>query len=94
MNDDHPLVADRRPIQDHLWYIAPVGYSENEAPIYGVDNAAFEAAGGSVVGTTGGDVIVGSVPVGDGSVQLVGSLLPPVEQSNLHPFGMADYAAT
>ena len=94
VNDDHPLVTDRRPIQDHLWYIAPVGYSENEAPIYGVDDAAFEAAGGSVAGTTGGDVVVGSVPVGDGSVQLVGSLLPPAEQSNLHPFGMVDYAAT
>ena len=94
VNDDHPLVTDRRPIQDHLWYIAPVGYSENEAPIYGVDGAAFEAAGGSVAGTAGGDVVVGSVPVGDGSVQLVGSLLPPAEQSNLHPFGMADYAAT
>ena len=34
------------------------------------------------------------MPVGDGSVQLVGSLLPPANQSNLHPFGMADYAAT
>ncbi len=94
VNDDHPLVTDRRPIQDHLWYIAPVGYSENEAPIYGVDAAAFDGAGGTVAGTTGGDVVVGTLAVGDGQIQLIGSLLPPAEQSNLHPFGMVDYAAT
>jgi len=94
VNDDHPLVTDRRPIQDHLWYIAPVGYSENEAPIYGVDSGAFDDAGGTVAGTTGGDVVVGTLEVGDGQIQLIGSLLPPAEQSNLHPFGMVDYAAT
>ena len=94
VNDDHPLVTDRRPIQDHLWYIAPVGYAEDQARIFGVDSDAFDAAGGTVAGTTGGDVVVGTLPVGDGQVQLVGSLLPAANQSNLHPFGMLDYAAT
>ena len=94
VNDDHPLVTDRRPIQDHLWYIAPVGYAEDQARIFGVDSDAFEDAGGTVAGTTGGDVVVGTLPVGDGQVQLVGSLLPAANQSNLHPFGMLDYAAT
>jgi len=94
VNDDHPLVTDRRPIQNHLRYIAPVGYSEDEAPLVGVDSGAFEAAGGTVAGTTGGDVIVGTVGLGEGQVHAVGSLLPPANQSNLHPFGMVDYAAT
>jgi hypothetical protein len=94
VDDDHPLVTDRRPIQDHLWYIAPVGYSENEAPIYSLDSAAFEGSGGTVAGTTGGDVVVGSLEAGDGTVQVIGSLLPPAWQGNLHPFGMTDYAAT
>lgn len=92
--DDHPLVTDRRPIQDHLWYIAPLGYSEDEAPIYGIDAAAFEAAGGTVAGTAGGDVVVGTLELGDGTIQVIGSLLPPANQSNLHPFGMCDYATT
>lgn len=94
VDDDHPLVTDRRPIQDHLWYIAPLGYSEDEAPIYAVDSEAFEAAGGDVAGTADGDVVVGSLDCGDGSIQLIGSLLPPANQSNLHPFGLCDYAAT
>ncbi|QLD85298.1 hypothetical protein HWV23_06005 [Natronomonas halophila] len=96
VNDDHPLVTDRRPIQDHLWYIAPVGYSEDEAPIYGLDNAAFESSGGTVAGTTGGDVVVGTIDAGSeaGEIQVIGSLLPPAWQGNLHPFGMTDYAAT
>jgi hypothetical protein len=94
VNDDHPLVTDRAPIQDHLWYIAPLGYAEDEAPVTAVDSAAFEDAGGTVAGTVGGDVVVGTLELGDGTVQVVGSLLPPANQGNLHPFGMLDYAAT
>ena len=29
-----------------------------------------------------------------GTIQVVGSLLPPANQGNLHPFGMLDYATT
>ncbi|WP_254824504.1 M14 family metallopeptidase [Haloglomus halophilum] len=92
--NDHPLVTDRDPIQDHLWYIAPLGYAENEAPVTSIDQASFEDAGGSVAGLTGGRAVVGTLDVGDGTIQVVGSLLPPAKQTNLHPFGMVDYAAT
>jgi hypothetical protein len=91
---DHPLVTDRDPIQDHLWYIAPLGYAENEAPVTSIDQAAFESAGGTVAGLTGGRVVVGTLELGAGTIQVVGSLLPPAKQTNLHPFGMVDYAAT
>ena len=89
VNDDHHLVTDRRPIQDHLWSIAPVGDAEDQARILGVDSDAVEAAGGAVAGTTGGDVVVGTLPVGTGRVQLVGSLLPAANQSNRHSFGIS-----
>jgi hypothetical protein len=91
VNDDHPLVTDRNPIQDHLWYIAPLGYAEDQAPLTTVDSGAFD---GTVAGTTGGEVVVGTLTLGDGTIQVIGSLLPPANQGNLHPFGMLDYAAT
>jgi hypothetical protein len=94
VNDGHPLVTDRRPIQDHLWYIAPVGYSEDEAPVWSIDSNTFEESGGTVAGTAGGDVVVGTLELGAGTIQVVGSLLPEANQSNLHPFGMCDYATT
>jgi len=72
-----------------------------------VDQAAFEDAGGRVAGTTNGRVAAGTVasPAADGtvrelvrsdqgSVQVISSLLPPAKQTNLHPFGMLDYAVS
>lgn len=91
VDGEHPLVTDRDPIQDHLWYIAPLGYAEDEAPVTSIDGTAFD---GTVAGTVGGDVVVGTLELGDGTIQIIGSLLPPANQGNLHPFGMLDYAAT
>jgi len=47
VKDEYPLVDDRRPIQDHLWSIAPVGDAEDQARILGVDSDDVEAAGRS-----------------------------------------------
>jgi hypothetical protein len=91
IDGEHPLVTDRDPIQDHLWYIAPLGYAEDEAPVTSIDGTAFD---GTVAGTVGGDVAVGTLELGDGTIQIIGSLLPPANQGDLHPFGMLDYAAT
>jgi hypothetical protein len=83
------------------------GADDGEAPMTLVDQAAFEDAGGRVAGTTNGSVAAGTLasPAADGtvrelvrsdqgSVQVISSLLPPAKQTNLHPFGMLDYAVS
>ncbi len=91
----HELMEDVRPIQRELWKIAPLGYStSDQAPMTLVDRDAFDAAGGTVAGETAGRVSVGSLTWGleDGTgIHVVGSLLPPAYQGNLHPFGLLDY---
>ncbi|WP_158055300.1 M14 family zinc carboxypeptidase [Halorussus halophilus] len=91
----HELLEDTRPIQRELWKIAPMGYStSNQAPMHLLDGEAFDAAGGTVAGETAGKVSVGSLTpdrsTGTG-IHVLGSLLPPASQSNLHPFGLLDY---
>ncbi|MFC4551375.1 MULTISPECIES: M14 family zinc carboxypeptidase [Halorussus] len=91
----HELMEGTRPIQRELWKITPLGYStSDQAPMTLVDHDAFDAAGGTVAGETAGKVSVGSLTAGrdDGTgVHVVGSLLPPAYQGNLHPFGLLDY---
>ncbi|WP_254864490.1 M14 family zinc carboxypeptidase [Halovivax gelatinilyticus] len=87
----HPLVDDVRSLEAELWTGPTLGYAiSNEAPITVVDESAFANAGGDVAATAGGDVIVGEL----GSITVIGGLLPPATQSNLHPFGLEDYALT
>jgi hypothetical protein len=100
-NLDHPLLTDVRPIQKALWKVAPLGYKTGgEAPMYLVDEAAFSdladaETDSSVAATTGGGVSLGFVTRGNGTgVHVVGGLLPPAEQENLHPFGLLDYTTS
>jgi hypothetical protein len=94
----HELLEDTRPIQRELWKLAPLGYSTSgEAPMTLVDADAFDAAGGTVAGKTGGLVSAGSLTGGldDGTgVHVLGGLLPPANQFHLHPFGLLDYAVS
>ncbi|WP_129114550.1 M14 family metallopeptidase [Halegenticoccus tardaugens] len=93
--DDHPLLSDVRSIQRELWKATPMGYIPGETPMHTVGTDAFEAAGGSIAATTEGGVTLGSLGgEGEGTVHVVGSLLPPANQSNLHPFGVHDYAVS
>jgi hypothetical protein len=91
----HELLEDTRPIQQELWKIQPLGYStSNQAPMTLLDPEAFDAAGGTVAGKTGGKISAGSITDGrsDGTgIHVIGSLLPPASQANLHPFGLLDY---
>jgi len=81
-----------------------------DQPATVVDPDAFEDAGGEMAGTIGGDpdavgnpsqaidgtpgVGAGTIEVGDATVTILGSILPPASQQQLHPFGMADYAVS
>ncbi|MFC4406006.1 M14 family zinc carboxypeptidase [Haloarchaeobius iranensis] len=79
------LLENVRGIEREVWKAAPVGYrTRGQAPLSVVDEGAFEAAGGTVAATTGGEVILGEL---DG-ITVVGTLLPPANQENLHPFGV------
>ncbi len=108
-NDDHPLLAGTRPIQRELWKVAPTGYAlsvPGSAPLTVLDPDQFEAAGGTVAGYTHDDpfgiegsptryVSAGSLTDDEtGTIHCIGSLLPPAEQSNLHPFGLLAHTTT
>lgn len=95
--EEHPLLDGVRGIEAELWKPAPLGYpvtNAGTAPTTVLDSAAFEAAGGTVAGWLGEDeegypyVAAGSI---DGSIHVIGGLLPPANQRYLHPFGLLDY---
>lgn len=105
----HPLNDGTRPIQRILWKVVPLGYSggPGEAPMTLVDKEVFTSAGRHIAGTTGGKVAAGTLLSGttggtirdivrsdEGSVHVIGSLLPPANQSNHHPFGVLDHAVS
>lgn len=102
--EGHPLLTDTRAIQRELWKAPPVGHPIGTAPVTVIDPAAFETVGGTVAGYSRGDpsgpspadqyVSAGSLADSDGTgIHVIGGLLPPAEQSSLHPFGMLEYTA-
>lgn len=97
--------------RDHLWeqdlsgtpsqtyFEVPLGYTASgQAPHWGIDQAAWEAAGGRTVGTVtaGGSTFtaLGELPVGEGSIAIFGAILPTQTEANPHVYGLADYALT
>ena len=94
-DEDHPLLTDTRPIQRMLWKVAPLGYPYAEdAPMTLIDGDAFETAGGTVAGTTDGRVGAGSIFTDDEAwqgIHAIGGLLPPANQTELHPFGLKNH---
>lgn len=108
-NSDHPLLVDTRDNWRELWKPTPLGYPgafDGASPITVVDRTAFENAGGSAAGycqqsvfapvPDDAPVAAGSFGDGrdDGAVHVIAGMLPPVRQTELHPFGMEDYAAS
>ncbi len=64
-------------------------------PEWGVEQGAWEAAGGRTVGTlASGATVLGELPVGEGQVRIIGSLLPFPTDLYDHPFGLSSYALT
>ncbi|ELY58808.1 peptidase M14 carboxypeptidase A [Natronococcus amylolyticus DSM 10524] len=103
---DHPLLAGIRPRQQEIWKGSQLGYTTDvDQPATTVDPDAFAAAGGSIAGTfaeyedgseepTGTGVGAGILSADGAEIAVVGSVLPPAQQTELHPFGMADYAVS
>ena len=102
---DHPYEEGLVGKPSQTYYEVMLGYpGRGSAPNYGVDRAAWEAAGGDTVATIEGKTALGSAPLGKGRVTVFGALLPQaIEQLVLedgtttetpHPYGLADYAVT
>lgn len=101
---DHYLLSDIREFQREIWKSSQIGYVPEalDQPTTLIDDSAFEAAGGDVAGRMEVDgstpdaagVAAGSLAADDAEINLIGSVLPPANQRELHPFGMAEYAVS
>lgn len=105
---DHHLLSDIRGFQHEIWKSSQIGYVPEafDQPTTLIDDSAFEAAGGDVAGrmeigeSNGGNaqgvsgVAAGSLSANGSKINLIGSVLPPANQRELHPFGMAEYAVS
>lgn len=108
----YPLLLER----DNYWIACvvcldgrgPETITENSAPIWSVDRAAWEAAGGTTIGTVdppsgpkvtheGNDTdrtVLGTAPLGAGRVVAFGAILPTPTEAFDHWFGLEPYAMT
>ena len=100
---EHPLAKGLRPNARQLVEAPALGYGigDEASPMTVVSKAAWDAAKGTTVGTTGdaggsGDdqsqVSVGEVKVGKGLVRILGGALPTPSEALDHRFGLRDYA--
>jgi RTX calcium-binding nonapeptide repeat (4 copies) len=73
----------------------PAGDDNDDAPVWTVDQPTWEGAGGRTVGTTTEtEVTLGELPLGAGTVRIIGALLPmPSDQADI-PYGLSSYALT
>lgn len=107
-NPNHPLVAGTRDNWRELWKPTPIGYPGDffgASPMTVIEQAAFEEAGGDAAGYCQQNVfapVPDDAPVaagsftdgGSGAVHVIAGMLPPANQTELHPFGMEDYTTS
>jgi len=92
-----PLVRRLRQNARQLVEAAILGYGigNTASPMTAVDQAAFTAAGGKVVGTTGTNLVsLGQLALGQGQVRVVGGALPTPTEDNDHRYGLRSYGLT
>jgi hypothetical protein len=99
------LTRGARQLSSQTYEPVPLGYeisntfssstSVDTAPAWWIDTDAWQAAGGDSAGTTGsGHTSLGSLRLGRGRVEIIGSLLPNPTGAFTHPFGVASYDLT
>jgi hypothetical protein len=101
---DHMMVAGLRGNARQLSEATLVGYpiGGDASPMSMVDTAAWEAAGGHVVGETddasdddlGTGTTVGEGTLGDGIIRIMGGGLPTPTEDFDHRYGLKDYSLT
>lgn len=95
----HPFTTGLPDTASQTYYEVPLGYSidVNASPHWGVATAAWEAAGGVHVASSGNadDVTtLGTIEQGDGIVSFLGAVLPRATEQFDHFYGIADYGVT
>ena len=94
---EHELLAGVTGVVGQTYFEVPLGFpfGEGEAPVWSVDTAVWEAAGGTTAATSaGGGTALGTLPVGEGRITVFGAVLPTASQEFPHTQGLADYAVT
>ena len=102
---DHPMVEGLRGNARQLSEATLVGHAigSNASPMTVITSAAWTAAGGAIVGTTGNNTgssddgsqtSVGELPLGKGKVRIMGGGLGMPTEANDHRYGLKDYALT
>jgi hypothetical protein len=95
----HELEANLRGVARQTYDSVPIGYAfppaGSNCPVWRVDRAAWEQAGGFTAGTNDDDkTAYGQLPVGKGMVRFIGALLPDPTEEFYHPYGLQNYAVT
>ncbi len=75
--------------------VDPDAFADVGGEMAGMIRGEPDAVGGPGQGIDGNPGVgAGTIEVGDAEVTVLGSILPPASQQQLHPFGMADYAVS
>jgi hypothetical protein len=101
----HPLVEGLRPNARQLVEAAILGYGigDDASPMTIVQRAAWEAAGGKTVATTGNNdgttddatrASIGELKLGKGQIRIMGGALPTPSEELDHRYGLRDYGPT
>ncbi len=103
-DEDAALADGVKGLARQLYEPMPLGFSiesgegptdaPGSSPIWTIDRNAFEDAGGTTVGVYGAHTNLGQADVGDGTVTVIGALLPDATEDYYHPYGLASYATT
>ena len=102
-NVQRPGAAEGPGHRHQTYEPVPIGYAIQDesggntstAPVWAVDQVAWQAKGGVTAGTTTGDqVTLGELKLGKGVVRVIGALLPMPTDAYFHPFGLESYAVT
>lgn len=102
-NVNQPGAAEGPQHRHQTYEPVPIGYAIqdddgadfNSAPVWAVDQIAWEQLGGRTVGiTTADQTTLGELKLGNGQVRIVGALLPMPAEQYYHPFGLANHSLT
>lgn len=100
LNRTDELNQNLRGVASQTFDTVPIGYrfgsaSQNSAPNWTVEQAAWEAAGGRTAATNGsGRAAYGELPLGKGKIRILGALLPDPTEEFDHRYGLQNYAVT
>lgn len=96
---NHHFTAGLPDTASQTYYEVPLGYTidADESPHWSVEKAAWLAAGGTHIAHSSNataKTTLGMIPLGAGTVSIIGALLPQASEAFDHFYGLADYGVT